>query len=58
MFNGVSPRVDRAILLAQEETDLWMLVGRDVNGMDIFRPYSNSIRSGKIFIRPYSISSI
>lgn len=27
MFNGVSPRVDRAILLVQEETDLWMLAG-------------------------------
>ena len=27
MFNEVSPRVDRAILLAKEEADLWMLSG-------------------------------
>jgi len=31
---------------------------RDVNGTDFFRPYSNSIRSGKIFIRLYPIPSI
>ena len=27
VFNGVSPRVDRAILLTKEEVDLWMLSG-------------------------------
>ena len=27
VFNEVSPRVDRAILLAKEEADLWMLSG-------------------------------
>ena len=32
--------------------------GRDVNGTDIFRPYSNSIRSERVFIRPYPIPSI
>ena len=31
---------------------------RDVNGTDIFRPYSNSIRSERVFIHPYSIPSI
>ena len=34
------------------------LVGRDVNGTDIFRPYSNSIQSGRVFIRPYLVPSI
>jgi len=32
--------------------------GRDVNGTDISRPYSNSIRSGRVFICPYPILSI
>jgi exonuclease III len=27
MFNGIPPRLDRALLLAQEEADLWMLAG-------------------------------
>jgi len=27
VFNGVSPRLDRALLLAQDEADHWMLAG-------------------------------
>jgi hypothetical protein len=27
VFNGIAPRVDRALLLAQEEADLWILAG-------------------------------
>ena len=27
MFNGVAPKVDRALLLAREEAELWMLAG-------------------------------
>jgi hypothetical protein len=27
VFNGASPRIDQALLLAQEEADLWMLAG-------------------------------
>jgi hypothetical protein len=26
-FNGASPRINRGLLLAQEEADLWMLAG-------------------------------
>ena len=32
--------------------------GRDVNGTDISRPYLNSIRSGRVFIRQYPILKI
>ena len=35
-----------------------MMVLRDVNNTDIFRPYSNSMQSGRVFIRLYSIPSI
>jgi hypothetical protein len=28
VFNGASPRLDRALLLAQEEADLWLLAGK------------------------------
>ena len=31
---------------------------RDVNGTDIFQLYSNSIRSGRVFIRLYPFPSI
>ena len=31
---------------------------KDVNGMNNFQPYSNSIWSGMVFIRLYPISSI
>ena len=31
---------------------------RDVNGTDIFQPYSNSIQSGMVFICPYPIPGI
>lgn len=27
VFNGASPRIDQALLLAREEADLWMLAG-------------------------------
>jgi hypothetical protein len=27
VFNGIAPRVDRALLLAREEADLWILAG-------------------------------
>jgi hypothetical protein len=27
VFNGVAPKVDRALLLAREEAELWMLAG-------------------------------
>jgi hypothetical protein len=27
VFNGISPRVDRTFLLAQEESEFWMLAG-------------------------------
>lgn len=27
VFNGVAPKVDRALLLALEEAELWMLAG-------------------------------
>ena len=34
VFNGVAPRVDRALLLAREEAELWMLAGtRDLSGL-------------------------
>ena len=42
----------------QSTWSLHMLVGRDVNGIDIFRLYSNSIQSGRVFIRLYPIPSI
>lgn len=31
MFNGASPRLDRTLLLAQDEADHWMMAG--VNGL-------------------------
>jgi hypothetical protein len=27
VFSGASPRIDQALLLAQNEADLWMLAG-------------------------------
>jgi hypothetical protein len=27
VFNGITPTVDRTFLLAQEESELWMLAG-------------------------------
>ena len=42
----------------QSTWSLHMLVGRDVNGTDISRPYLNLIRSESFSIRLYPISSI
>ena len=53
MFNVKSLR--RASTSPENITNISSM---DENGMDIFRPYSNSIRSGRVFIRPYPIPII
>lgn len=39
MFNGASPRIDRALLLAKEEAAFWMLAGaKGLSAMVATRP--------------------
>jgi hypothetical protein len=39
VFNGITPRVDRTFLLAQEESELWMLAGaKDLGAVVATRP--------------------
>ena len=59
MATGAGPRASTAVETARcVEATAAAMVGRDVNCTDISRPYSNSIRSGRVFIRPYPIPSI
>jgi hypothetical protein len=40
VYNVVSPRIDEAIILAQEEADLWMLAGaRGLSDLVAVRPF-------------------
>jgi hypothetical protein len=36
VFNGVAPKVDRALQLAQEEAELWMLGRQPVGRVVVF----------------------
>jgi hypothetical protein len=39
VFNGASPRLERVLLLAQEEATLWMLAGaKGISGLVAARP--------------------
>jgi len=39
VFNGASPRIDQALILVQDEADLWMLAGiKGLSGLVAAQP--------------------